>query len=95
MADPHEALALDPGRFDVVLSDILMPGIAGPTMVAGLRERRPGIPVVFMSGYAGPELLAEVQALTPHPLLAKPFGPDALLAAIRAALGEEAPDTRA
>ena len=39
--------------FDVLLTDIVMPGtLQGTTLARFLRERRPDLPVVFMSGYA-------------------------------------------
>ncbi len=36
---------------DLVLTDVVMPGMQGPTMITQLRERWPSVPVLFMSGY--------------------------------------------
>lgn len=37
--------------FDVLLTDVLLPGVDGPALAARARQLRPGLPVVFMSGY--------------------------------------------
>jgi PAS domain S-box-containing protein len=50
-----EALALlakDVGRFDVVFSDVVMPGMNGIELGQAIRERHPGLPVVLTSGYS-------------------------------------------
>jgi PAS domain S-box-containing protein len=66
---------------DVLLSDIVMPGMRGPELYEVLRAARPGLPAVFMSGYAAGEAGA---TLVPDgcTLLAKPFTTEALLAAV-------------
>jgi CheY-like chemotaxis protein len=87
-ADGEAALALfraDPGRFDLVLSDVLMPHRTGPELAAELRRLRPGIPVVFMSGFTGDA----PPGAAPVVLLEKPFSPDCLLAAVAAAAVRE------
>lgn len=84
--DPRRALEVDPATIDLLLSDVVMPHLDGPTLAVDLLGRRPDLPVVLMSGFAdgaGPHDLA---AITDRPLLAKPFGPDELLEAVRAAL---------
>jgi CheY-like chemotaxis protein len=84
-----QALALtDRGEaaIDLLLTDVLMPGMSGVELAQKLRERFPGLPTVFMSGYAT-ELLAK-QGLRPDAgsFVAKPFGTDALRNAVREAL---------
>ncbi|GIF00580.1 response regulator [Paractinoplanes rishiriensis] len=83
--DPHSALklCLDPDlHVDALVSDVIMPGMSGTQMVAELRRGRPGLPVLFMSGYtSGPA--PGGQELPPDaPLLHKPFQNDQLLQAI-------------
>jgi CheY-like chemotaxis protein len=46
-----EALALfDQGQYDVVLTDLLMPGMSGWEVLAALRQREPRIPVIIITG---------------------------------------------
>lgn len=76
--DAHEVI-------DLVLSDIVMPKLDGVGMVRALRERRPSVPVLFMSGYTGhdrPALDDDDLRL----LLSKPFTPDQLVARIEQVL---------
>jgi CheY-like chemotaxis protein len=68
---------------DLVLSDVMMPGIGGPPAVERIRERRPGIAVLFMSGYVRTD--RDLPLSSAH-FLAKPFDRDTLLRAVRAAL---------
>ena len=57
----------------VLLTDVMMPGMTGRDLVLALRQQRPRLPVVFMSGYAHESLL-NVDDLDPPPLfLEKPF----------------------
>jgi PAS domain S-box-containing protein len=51
-ADGGEAIELaDRNRIDVLLTDLTMPGIGGRELAARLRESRPGLKVMFMSGF--------------------------------------------
>lgn len=69
---------------DVVLCDVRMPVMDGPTMLARLRERFPEAPpVVFLTGYRE-HSIAELHALGAAAVLAKPVTPAELLAAVRA-----------
>jgi CheY-like chemotaxis protein len=88
-ASADEALALDrdhPGRIDLLLTDVAMPGLRGPDLVALLASERPGLCALYMSGYAG-----GAEPAVAAPLLAKPFG----LAALRHAVGEALAEARA
>ncbi len=70
---------------DVLVSDVMMPGMDGTALVAYARARRPGLPVVLMSGYAE----APLRAAATDPataFLAKPFATAVLIDAVRAAL---------
>lgn len=70
---------------DVVVSDVVMPEMDGATLVDRLRERRPGLAVVLMSGYSEKELGAEARRKATV-FLEKPFAPEELIQAIRAAI---------
>jgi DNA-binding NtrC family response regulator len=76
----------DPGRIDLVLTDVVMPGRTGPELVAELRSARPGLPVLFMSGFTGGHANNGCPLPPAAALLEKPFGPDLLLQAVTAAL---------
>jgi len=56
-----------------VVSDVVMPGMDGPALVRQLREQRPGLPAILMSGYADSGLRTALQAADIR-FLAKPFG---------------------
>ena len=89
----HEALALVRGKedaIDLVLTDVVMPGMNGRQLCEQLWLRRPDLRVVFMSGYpGGPD--TRDQLLEPGaPLLAKPFTADALTETVRTELDRAA-----
>ena len=61
------------GRIDLLLTDVMMPGLSGPQLAARPHRQSPEIPVVFMSGYPE-DALAEVQGLhLETDFVAKPF----------------------
>ena len=74
LADGH-------GGFDLILSDVLMPELTGPEMVAQLKQRWPDLSVLFVTGYAGDA--SEVASFGAHDVLRKPFTLTALDQAIR------------
>jgi PAS domain S-box-containing protein len=90
---PADALALVrmPKRIDAILSDVIMPGMSGPEMTAEIRKSRPGIPVLFMSGYPREEL--SDHGMGNEEFLQKPMTPDELATAVRALLDRSAAGT--
>ncbi|HEX4695821.1 ATP-binding protein [Sphingomonas sp.] len=70
--DPLDAPRIvdDLGPFDLIVSDVLMPGQTGPEMVAGLLDRYPHLAVLFVTGYAGDGSAADFGG---RPVLRKPF----------------------
>ena len=58
--------------FDLIVSDVVMPGKDGPAMVREIRKRMPTVPVLFMSGYAEEQLRREIDLEGVH-FLPKPF----------------------
>ena len=58
--------------FDLIVSDVVMPGKDGPAMVREIRKRLPAVPVLFMSGYAEEQLRREIDLKGVH-FLPKPF----------------------
>ena len=76
--DGHEAARIAEAReapFDLVLTDVIMPSLTGPQLVARLRRRWPNQPALFMSGYPE-DALAEVPNFSvQRDFIAKPFRP--------------------
>lgn len=71
------------GPIDLLVSDLIMPGMSGVELSARITGRRPGIRTLYMSGYA--REMRDGQG----PLLAKPFTPRELVDAVRNLLEEE------
>ena len=89
--DGEEGLELvaDGGEFDMIVSDVVMPGIDGPAMVREIRKLKPGMPVLFMSGYAEEQLRAQIGIEDVH-FLPKPFSVQQIsdkVGAVLAAIG--------
>lgn len=76
-----EAIVDAHGGFDLILSDVLMPELTGPEMIARLKARWPGIAVLFVTGYTGDA--SEIASFGDHDVLRKPFTLAALDQAIR------------
>jgi CheY-like chemotaxis protein len=73
------------GRIDVLLTDLIMPGLSGAEVARRIMTAHPAVQVVYMSGY-GAEDLAEHGVGHPAHFLGKPFTPDALIAKIQEVL---------
>ena len=70
------------------LVDLTMPGQDGRDVVRSLREARPGVPVVLMSGHAAEHLQAIVRELDADGYVAKPFAPNDVEQALAKALAD-------
>jgi PAS domain S-box-containing protein len=84
-ANGQDALALlaKPGTAaDLVLTDIVMPGITGAAFAAQIQVMRPGIQVLFMSGYERPDSAAHGWPDADVPVIGKPFSRASLLATV-------------
>lgn len=92
-ANGREALALlsDHEEVDAVLTDLAMPEVGGQELAQRLSELRPGLPVVFMSGYADDDLARRGLLAAGIPYLEKPFSPEELGRMLRAVLSSAAP----
>jgi CheY-like chemotaxis protein len=72
--------------FDLLVTDLVMPGIGGRELASRLGERQPGLRVLFVSGYGG-EALALTGVIEPHEaFLQKPFSERSLLEAVASGL---------
>jgi DNA-binding NtrC family response regulator len=72
--------------FDVVLSDIKMPGKSGIEMVGELRQLRPDTPVVLMTAFGSIDSAVEAMQAGAFDYITKPFEPEAVLLTIERAL---------
>jgi len=90
-ADGAEGLAVykeRPGKVDLVLTDMSMPEMDGPSMIKTLRSIDPSIKIVGMSGLMNSEQTAELESLQVAAFLTKPFTAEKLLNAISDVLSE-------
>ena len=80
----------------LVLCDLVLPDTSGIELITLLRHRRPGLPVVLITGYATGEQEALARSAGAAAFLAKPFDEGELLATVRAALetSKKAPEEK-
>ena len=74
------------GHVDLLLTDVVMPEMSGYDLAVRMRQRRPEIRTLFMSGYAHS---VSSEATVHGELLKKPFAPEQLTRAVRATLDDE------
>ncbi len=88
--DAEEALLLSSqhaGGIDLLLTDVVMPGLNGLELAKRVGAERPHVHVLFMSGYADHALVQRDIIDAGRPFLQKPFAPDRLIARVRAVVG--------
>ena len=81
VCDGTEAMALvdsSTAHFDLVLSDVMMPGHTGPEIADRLRIVRPETPVLLMTGYAEEQLTELLDNRSGREIITKPFSADGL-----------------
>lgn len=81
-----EALRRDPGRYDLLLTDEVMPGLSGVALARAAREIRPDLPVVIASGFGGDQFEARALEAGVSVVLTKPIQRADLARALRRAL---------
>jgi PAS domain S-box-containing protein len=77
------------GPINLLLTDVIMPTMQGPTVANEVKKLRPGIRVLFMSGHAQPVLEAEAVLETEFLLVEKPFDQAVLLEHVRKVLDRD------
>jgi DNA-binding response OmpR family regulator len=85
-ASPAAALELDV-QPDLLLTDVVMPGMSGKALSDRLRESHPELPVLFMSGYTDNVMDRYGLDAAGDSLLHKPFNAQQLLSAVQDLLG--------
>jgi two-component system cell cycle sensor histidine kinase/response regulator CckA len=73
-------------RVDALVTDVVMPGLDGRALADELRRRRPGLPVVFISGYTEDYVVESAREDGATAFVEKPFAGADLLAAVRRVL---------
>jgi PAS domain S-box-containing protein len=76
-----------PDPIHLVLTDVMMPRMRGTIMAKEIVKQRPGVAVVFLSGYTE-EVIAQSDKITGFTLVEKPYSAQALLHSIRRSLDE-------
>jgi DNA-binding response OmpR family regulator len=91
IAAPGPAAALDllaqhHGTVELLLTDVIMPGMSGPQLAVLVREERPDIRILFMSGYPADVVTARATLPSSTEYLQKPFTAEELLQRVTAVL---------
>ena len=74
---------------DLIVSDVVMPGMDGPTMLAGLRKMGVDAPVIFMSGHAEDAFAESLEEDVAFTFLAKPFNLKQIAETVKKAMNEQ------
>jgi two-component system cell cycle sensor histidine kinase/response regulator CckA len=88
----EEALALmnrTPTAIDLLITDVVMPGVDGPTLVRQVRESHPAMKVIFISGYAEDAFRKRLDSDADIHFLPKPFSLKQLAAKVKEAISGE------
>ncbi len=83
------------GNIDLIITDVVMPNMDGPTLVRALKRLRPDIHVIFMSGYAEEAFRRNDEKAEELHFLPKPFGLKQLAAKVKDVLSSAPPAKRA
>jgi len=77
-----------PGRWDLVVSDVKMPGLNGLEVLEKVKEKDPTVPVVMITAYATVEMSIQALRGGAYDIITKPFEPEELLHRVRNALAQ-------
>jgi two-component system, cell cycle sensor histidine kinase and response regulator CckA len=80
------ALAANAPALQLLLTDVLMRGMNGGELARRLRETRPALPILFMSGYSPKQVDLDPDGLSAG-FIEKPFAPAELVARVNALIG--------
>jgi CheY-like chemotaxis protein len=89
MHSPREALeafSADPQAYDLVITDLAMPGTTGFALAREMLARRPDLPVILYTGHIDPIAQRELESAGIRALLPKPIEPDQLHGLIKTLL---------
>ncbi len=83
---PDAVATLAPGRYDLVITDVKMPGMGGLEVLQRAKDCDPALPVIMITGHATVDLSIQALRKGAYDILTKPFEPEELLSRIRNAL---------
>ena len=83
-------LATEADEVDLVLTDVVMPNMNGQQLAEAIQQRYPNLPVLFMSGYGGDDILRRGLMTADAPFVQKPFTLDVLARAVQQRLEQAA-----
>ncbi|MBT3792201.1 MAG: response regulator [Rhodospirillales bacterium] len=88
--DGLQALAvLDEEEFDLLLTDIVMPGMDGIALALKVSSDKPDLPILMMSGYAAERQRAHNLEMIIHKIIAKPFTLNEIVNAVNGLLKKD------
>ena len=86
---PREVVPLlQKEEFDLVLLDMVMPGVDGLELLRAVRQAAPRIPVILMTGYASPDMIASTMGAGAQSFMAEPFAPEELISELSRVFSE-------
>ncbi|HKP64150.1 MAG TPA: response regulator [Polyangiales bacterium] len=77
---------------DVIISDLMMPGLSGRKLVQTLEATRPGCPLLLITGFTGDDVSTALSGRNNHRLLRKPIGQFDLVKALQDLLPDQIPE---
>ena len=89
--DAQSGLAVVRNGVDLVITDIRMPEMDGIEFLQEIRSVHPGLPVILITGYPGPEASWDARQLEATAFLSKPFRLETLATHVRMIFGEAEP----
>ena len=84
--DAFHAFVAQPNQFDLIITDLIMPGMSGRELVQALHQVRPDLKALYVSGYTEDEIMRRGLHDPSVAFLQKPFTAEVLLAKVRAVL---------
>jgi DNA-binding NtrC family response regulator len=87
----HAIEIMQQREFDLIITDLTMPGMSGMEVLKSVRTLQPEIPVILITGYASIDTAVEAIKNGAADYVSKPFAPELLLEKVRHALQQQKP----
>ncbi len=84
----HAIEIMQQHTFDLIITDLKMPGMSGIEVLKGVRTLQPGIPVILITGFASIDTAVEAMKNGASDYISKPFAPDILMEKVKNALSQ-------